>query len=205
VPDVCQAVALSRSIATEWPRARDLRFTEVVSNRLARHPGRPRFSPQINEPMIRIPTLRGIASLLRSLSNLRSHGNQFRYKRRNILDHHLSFPWHIVVAHRAVLISKFLVESVARDLRFDHVRRQHLVIHFSLRWHLRDVLEIAEVLTRLFIDSGAVVLLGFLVSGDLRLTSTPERGRNPLRAHVTREDETRNLGSGWSFVADVAH
>ena len=58
--------------------------------------------------------------------------------------------------------------------------------------HLGDVLEIADALTGLFNDSGALVLLGFRMFGGPRLTSTPERGRSPLRARITSEDEVCN-------------
>src|SRR5580700_9811324 len=49
------------------------------------------------------------------------------------------------------------------------IELQHLVVKLSRRRrHLGDAFEIADVLTGLFNDSGAVVLLEFLMSGDHR-------------------------------------
>src|SRR5580704_10014262 len=80
-------------------------------------------------------------------------------------------------------ISSDALSVIAMKLRFRHVRRtpqrawigsirielQHLVVKLSRRrHHLGDAFEIADVLTGFFDDSGAVVLLGFLMSGDHR-------------------------------------
>ena len=60
--------------------------------------------------MIRIPTFSGTGSFLVSLSSFNSQGNQLWYKRRNILNHHESFPGQIIVAHSAVTITEFIRE-----------------------------------------------------------------------------------------------
>src|ERR1700722_20544195 len=80
-------------------------------------------------------------------------------------------------------ISSDALSFMVMKLRFRHVRRtpqrawigsirielQHLVVKLSRRRrHLGDAFEIADVLTGLFDYSGAVVLLGFLMSGDHR-------------------------------------
>src|SRR3989442_5249331 len=66
------------------------------------------------------------------------------------------------------------------------VELQHLVVELSRgRARLGYAVEVADVLPGLFDDSGAVVLLGFLMSGDnrawLERLNCVERG-NPLAA-----------------------
>ena len=86
---------------------------EAMSSRASRHG--PRRSSHSSEPMVRIPTVRGTGSLLVSFSSRNSRDNQFRYERRNILNHHESFPGQIIVTHRAIAIPKFLGELVSQS------------------------------------------------------------------------------------------
>src|SRR5260370_21416847 len=102
-----------------WPRDSERRpyrigavtvCGEAVSRGALRHAGRPFLETQSNEPMMRTPAVSGIGSLLVIFSSLISHGNQLWYKRRNILNHHESFPGQIIVAHSAIAIPEFVRE-----------------------------------------------------------------------------------------------
>jgi hypothetical protein len=48
-------------------------------------------------------------------------------------------------------------------------------------------------------------ITGDILSGNYAVLATmPQRGRNPLRARITGEDEIRNQGRDWSFAANLA-
>src|ERR1700723_1287383 len=82
-----------------------------MSRRASRHAGRLSSTSHSSEPIIRIPAFIGTGSYVFSVS---SHTDQLRYKRRNILNDHESFPRDIILTHRAVAIPELISELLSQ-------------------------------------------------------------------------------------------